>query len=147
MKYLFPLLILGFTTAATAEVPKLLHYQGYLQGVDGTPIHCPSADDCVVDAGIAVTFQLYPSQEAEKSFWSETHDAVAVHEGVFNLTLGSVTPLETADFDTDAMYLGITINGGDELEPRQKFVSAAFAIRADWAGLAADANRLGALIG
>ncbi len=51
-------LCLMLSASVLAEVPKVLHYQGYLTDKEDTPIHCPNADDCSVADGITLTFRL-----------------------------------------------------------------------------------------
>ena len=53
---------------------------------------------------------------------------VVVTGGVFNVILGSIEPL-TPDVFSGPSFLGIEINGNEELEPRQEIVSSAFALR------------------
>ena len=53
--------IAWLATAAAANVPQELHYQGYLTDAEGAPVHCPDAESCadVFD----VTFRVYDTAE------------------------------------------------------------------------------------
>jgi hypothetical protein len=140
---LFALLALT-TTTATAAVPDTLHYQGYLTNAVGDPVHCPDAVACP-DETFDLTFQLYDSAEGGDPLWEETHEAVPIVRGTFDVELGSEGPIDPAVL-SDPTWLGLSVNGSAEMAPRQRLVSAAFALRsqaAETAELADDSDRLG----
>jgi cysteine-rich repeat protein len=58
--------------------------------------------------------------------------------GIFHLKIGSETALSSSDLE-NTRWLGITINNGEELNPRQQISSAAFALRAEMAEHSAEA--------
>jgi len=128
---------------ASAELPRQLHYNGYLTNAVGEAIDCPDVLQCANQYDLS--FRLYPSAGAESAVWQETHLAVSMFGGSFFLQLGSQTDL-TDEAIEEARWLGITINDGDELLPRQELASAIFALRAgraDEAIVANDAQHLG----
>lgn len=94
-------------------------YQGYLTNAGGTPI----------DGTVSIVATLYNAPSGGTSLWTETHASVAVSDGVFQITLGSITPLEVPDFTGSPVYLGVAVNGEAEL-PRTQLVASPFAIRA-----------------
>ncbi len=61
--------------------------------------------------------------------WTETHANILVNRGIYNVLLGSVNPLNGGYLSGDSIYLGVTI-GGEELLPRQRITSVAFALKA-----------------
>ena len=75
------LLLPGLVTTARAQVPQMMNYQGRLVAGDA-----PATGD------YTVTFALYTAAEGGAPIWSEEHD-VTVTEGVFDVLLGSTTPL------------------------------------------------------
>ncbi|MGB0592525.1 MAG: hypothetical protein ACPGU1_22805 [Myxococcota bacterium] len=125
---------------AHASVPERMHYQGYLTNAEGEAVHCPDALSCP-DQTFNLTFRLYDQVEGGDPIWAETHLSVPVVRGTFDVTLGSVLPVDPVDIN-DPSWLGVEINGGGEMAPRQRLVSSAFAMRA---GQATDAERLGGL--
>lgn len=127
-------------TTALADVPHVLHYQGYLTDNSGAPVHCPDVVSCP-DQQFDLTFRLYQDPFGGQPLWSETHEAVGISHGVFNASLGSLEDLDPASLD-DPTYLGVNINGTGELVPRQHLVASAFSVRAE---LAEDAANLGGL--
>ena len=139
--------LLLLSSTAQATVPERMHYQGYLTNADGEAVHCPDAVACP-DQSFAITFRLYDSVEGGDPLWVETHLNVPVVRGTFDVVLGADSPLDPADV-ADPMWLGVEINGAGEMSPRQRLVSAAFAMHAgraeasDVASLADDADRLG----
>ena len=93
-------------------IPLLLNYQGFLEGSDSL---------------VVVTFEIHPDESGEDALWIETHE-ITTQEGRFSVLLGSVTPLTPDLFAGDNRYLALSIDG-QALSPRQRIVSAAYAIR------------------
>ena len=56
---------------------------------------------------------------------------MTVEKGLFNVYLGTVTPLDPVQFIVDEMYLGITVGTDDEMTPRLRLASAPFAFTAE----------------
>jgi len=133
-KTIAALIITLLASSASAETPHLMHYQGYLTNSNGTPIHCPNADVCPDDQ-YNVTFRFYEDVSGGIPLWIETHEAVSVVQGTFGVELGSNAPIDIEDL-ADPTYLGVEINGTGELSPRQRLVSAAFAMRSETAEIA-----------
>jgi len=105
---------------ASAEVPKLINYQGKLTDTAGNP---------VTDGAYAITFRIYDAETAGNLLWEETQSGVVIQKGVFAVLLGSVTPFTIA-FDKP-YWLAIKVGTDAEMSPRQKMSSAAFAIKAE----------------
>ena len=89
-------------------------YQGRLTDASGTPI------DNIVP-GLEMTFALYTQKTGSTPVWSEHHTGVPASDGLFNIYLGSITPLESALFDDD-LWMGIKIGSDPEMTPREKVV-------------------------
>ena len=132
------------TSLAQAAVPDTLHYQGYLTNAVGDPVHCPDIVACEGEP-FDVTFRLYDQAEGGDPLWEETHTAVPIVRGTFDVELGTQGPIDPALL-SDPTWLGLSVNGSAEMAPRQRLVSAAFALRAgqaESAELADDSDRLG----
>ena len=114
---IFVFAVLISTTTAFA-IPQQINYQGFLAATDGSPL----------DTTVAIAFQIW-SAPSGGSFpdWTETHAAVLVADGIFNVQLGSVTPL--IDLFSNNRWLGITVGDNTEMTPRQQIVSVAHAYR------------------
>ncbi len=113
-------LLLVLAIAVFAQTPTTLLYQGKLTNTDGLGINSTEA----------ITFRLYDSAIGGTPLWSETHAAVDIEKGLFNVELGSVSPI-LLSFDV-GYWLEIEIDG-DILSPRQKMTSEAYAFRAKYA--------------
>lgn len=116
LNILLVLLFVLFTNFTFPQVPRIINYQGILLESDGQP---------VPEGEYTVTFSLY--DEPGNILWSETHLQVFITEGLFQVHLGGIIPLELP-FD-QIYYLGIKINDDPELEPRMILTSAAYSIR------------------
>jgi hypothetical protein len=120
--------------AATSKtVPPYLNYQGTLRDAEGKPI-----------SGVhKLTFRIYddvtdPLPEAR---WMEEHAQVTVRNGQFSVLLGNTTPIPPTLFSGPDRFIGITLDGLDEMVPRQRFASAPFAMYADHATSLTAPNR------
>ncbi len=131
-------LVLAVSPCASAsDVPMLLNYQGNLTAPDGTP----------KNGTFSMQFAVYDAdtegnQLPSGSPWNETQ-SVQVTDGVFNVLLGSATPLPTDLFEggpTDSAgplrFLEVSVVG-ETLSPRRRIVSTAYTLqRSARAGLA-----------
>lgn len=120
MKALVLLLALFVLTAAAlqAQAPATISYQGVLES-GGTPVNDPAA---------SLTFRLFDDATAGNLLWTETHIAVAVEDGLFAVTLGSVTPLTSYEFGTP-LWLEIEEGAsGTVLTPRTALTAAPYAL-------------------
>ncbi|HET6567336.1 MAG TPA: hypothetical protein VFG50_05170, partial [Rhodothermales bacterium] len=121
------LLATGLSAAVQAQVPHVMNYQGRLV-----------ADDVPTSGEYQVTFSLYATAEGGTAVWTETHE-VTVTDGVFDVLLGSTTPLSNELLAAqDKLYLGIKVGSEAEMTPRLFLASTAFAIRAAEADGVAD---------
>jgi len=109
---------------------KLINVQGKLIDSTGKPIAGP----------VTVTFRLYSNTTASSGtcpkvcgqastgcVWVESQGLTAVN-GLFNVTLGNVCPLDPIPFNTP-YYLGMQLSGdANELTPRQLLGASAYAL-------------------
>jgi hypothetical protein len=132
-----------FGSQAAAEVPRVLHYQGYLTNAIGEPVNCTDPITCT--ESFTIFFRLYSEPNDTSALWQESHDDLVIVDGVFHTNLGNSTLLDTAVFQGPT-WLGITINDHPEMLPRQQVTAAAYSIRAgsaEHATQAEDATQLG----
>ena len=102
-----------------SQIPQTMSYQGVLANADGT---------AVADGVYSLTFRLYIAGIGTTAKWQETHSSVPVIDGLFNVFLGSVEVL-TPSFDKQ-YWLGISVDGGAELEPRIQLASSPYSLNA-----------------
>jgi len=115
-----------------APAPLVLNYQGRLSDLAGNP---------KPDGTYSMTFALYGVDSGGSPLWTETRD-VSVKGGLFSVRLGEVTALP-AIFDGRALWLGVTVGGDPQATPRLPVAFVAYALYANSAGAAANADRLG----
>ena len=85
----------------------------------------------VPDGSYSIAFAIYDVPTGGSAIWSEKHLAVDVAKGIFNVVLGSNTPLAIAATPFDAQYwLGIDVEEGGELSPRIMLTSSAYSLNA-----------------
>ena len=125
-------LLLG-GAAARASVPTVINYQGRL--TDNTAQQNP------LDATVTISFSVWDAATSGTSLWNETQ-SVQVVKGLFNVLLGSTTPLPPEVFSGGATrYLELAVSG-ETLSPRQRIAATPFA---DTAASADQASALGGL--
>ena len=97
--------------------------------------------DPVADGNYQMRFIIYNAATGGTDLWHETHMSVMLTNGIYNVILGQIEPLDPGDFDGD-LYLGVTVSGDSEMTPRQKLTSTSFAMKA---AIADDADTLDGL--
>ncbi len=118
-----------FSQAAPNELPPstgIVSYQGRLADAAGTPL----------TGRYDITFRLYnlPGPDAVL-LWEESWvdpNSVQVDDGLFNVMLGSLTPIPqsvVADYGT--LWLGVIVESDEEMVPRVQLGSVPFAMQAN----------------
>jgi hypothetical protein len=122
-------LTLCFLGSLVWAAPFLINYQGKLTSPAGEAL----------EGSYEVAFRIYDAAAAGNLLWEETQP-VSVQVGIFNVLLGAglQTP-GTADFNhelfiADDRWLAVVVNA-EEMEPRQRITSVAYAFQAEEAGL------------
>ena len=117
--------------STSAAINKQISFEGKLTNTDGTN---------VTDGTYSVRFRIYtdPSADAANTCsantckWEETQGSVSVSGGLFQVNLGSVTPLPASvDFNTAALYLGVKVGSDAEMTPRIQLTAAPYAFNSD----------------
>ena len=85
-----------------------------------------SSGAAVADGTYSLTFKLYTSDSGGSPVWTETQDNIKVVGGVYSAILGEANPLNAA-FNVP-YYVGLSIDGGAELNPRFRLTSAPYAL-------------------
>ena len=131
LQTLLMVLVLLSTTLVLADPPKLINYQGKLTDANGEPI---------TNTTVRVAFRIYDAATGGTLVWGvQTFDNVPVVQGHFNVILGGGQPIEPSDLAGDR-FLGIIIDGGTEITPRQQLLSAPYALVAGAADTASVAE-------
>jgi hypothetical protein len=97
------------------SIPRLIHYQGKLTDLAGIPI----------TGTRSMMFKLY---SGTSSYWNETQ-TVSVNRGIFNVLLGSATPISTVP-EAGACSLQIIVEGLP-IVPKVMLVSTPYCFNAD----------------
>jgi len=99
-------------------------YQGRLADADGNPL---------TDT-YNMIFRLYAAASGGAPLWEEQwtgSNGVQVSDGLFNVMLGSLTPIpQSVITEHESLFLGITVDTDDEMEPRVQLGSVPFAVQA-----------------
>ncbi|MFZ5517057.1 MAG: phage tail protein [Candidatus Zhuqueibacterota bacterium] len=77
----------------------------------------------VEDGAYGLTFRIYSAETGGTALWTETLGSVDVKHGVFSVELGKTTSMANLTFSTQ-YYIGISVEGGQELEPRIKMTNS-----------------------
>jgi hypothetical protein len=109
--------ILCLTAIAYAAIPRVINYQGRITDKDDNPL----------TGNFLVTFRFYDAETLGQPIWDEGH-ILNVKNGMFNVLMGSVKPLEI-DFNKD-LWLGMEVASDGEMIPRIKLASSVYALNA-----------------
>ncbi len=109
--------ILCLTALTYAAIPRVINYQGRLTDKDDNPL----------TGNFLVTFRFYDTDKDGLSIWEEGH-ILNIKNGLFNVLMGSVKPLEI-DFNKD-LWLGMEVASDGEMTPRIKLASSVYALNA-----------------
>ena len=126
--------VLMCAITVSAQVPYSFNYQGVLRDGSGQLLHPPQR---------TVDFRLYNSPNSDTPLWGRNYAILLDTNGLFNVELsdsGAVLSggkLVTTPFalnlvvaNNPTLYMGLTVNGGAEIAPRQKLLSVPFAMMA-----------------
>ena len=113
--------------AALADISPHMSYQGVLKDDLG---------NAVPDGTYDVTFKLYEAASGGTEIWTETQ-SLPVEGGIMNVLLGSVVSLTTLSWEVP-YWLGISVEGETELDPRTELTTVAYAAHAGFADTAGD---------
>ena len=111
-------IMIFFAFDVMAQPPNLINYQAYLtDSATGAPVE---------DGGYEISFAIYNTVTGGTPVWSESQ-TVQIQNGLYNVLLGSITPLTPSIFNGTNKFLGITI-AGNEMLPRKRIASVAYAL-------------------
>ncbi len=103
-----------------AAIPQRINYQGKLLDGSGEPVS---------DGNRNITFRIFNVSGGGGALWSETQ-SVNTQDGLFNVILGSVTPISLISFDQD-YWLEVQVSGDGVMVPRHRLVSVPYSFRAE----------------
>jgi hypothetical protein len=115
---------------AAPQINNQINYQARLMDSSGFP---------VADGNYSIIFSLYDASTAGNRLWTAagtlgapTAITVNVQNGLFTVLLGDTgqNTLDTVNWNSDQLYLGVTINADAEMSPRKRFASAPSAFNA-----------------
>lgn len=112
----------GASTLARATASNILiPYQGRLSNGSGP----------LPTGNYKIIFALYTGQAGGTALWSEQYDSIALNQGLFNVMLGSITPIpQNIIADNSQLYLGVTVGNDSEMMPRVQLGTVPFAVQA-----------------
>lgn len=120
---IFLFYFVAFTNPISAAINQQINFQGKLTNPNGTN---------VTDGTYSIVFSMYTVASGGSAVWTETQGSVAVTDGIFQVALGSVTPLPgSVDFNSSSIYLGIKVGADAEMTPRVRFTAAPYAFNSE----------------
>lgn len=121
--------ILALTAgSARAAVPELINFQGKLTDSAGTAI----------TTSVPMVFKFYTTATGGSLVWTENQAVLPDDTGLYSVLLGSATSFSTYGISFSTSYwLGVTVGTDQEMTPRYKIVSSAYALYSINSGTAA----------
>jgi hypothetical protein len=131
------LLLLASASTVFADAPAVIPLQGFLADRDGEPVEGPHR----------LTFILYDAESDGAALYTDDRRSVEIDRGQFWVYLGSDdgAPLDLALFrEHGELWLEVTIDGKDVIQPRIALGSVPYAAFAQSCGEAATLGGLSA---
>ncbi|MBL7157328.1 MAG: discoidin domain-containing protein [Candidatus Omnitrophica bacterium] len=107
------------TAYKTTSIPHLIRFQGTLKDRDGIPL----------EGTLALIFRLYNVETGGSPLWEESQQGINMENGLLDVELGSVTPLNLS-FD-EQYWLGVEVESDGEMTPRFKLTAVPYAFTSD----------------
>lgn len=106
-------------SVATAQIPRTISYQGMILDGNNMPLQ----------GSHQLNISIYTAPNNGVALFTESH-TVTVTNGIFSVIIGSVNAVPVSmDFGAP-YYLGVSVDGGTELQPRTPFASVPYALHA-----------------
>jgi hypothetical protein len=125
----FPVVFLAASFQRAEAAPGILrqiNFQGKLVNTNGTN---------VANGNYDMVFRLYSVASGGTALWTESRtgaNQVAVTDGIFRVSLGSVTAFGALiDWNDDSLFLGVTVGADAEMTPRIRFAAVPYALNAE----------------
>jgi len=110
----------------SAAINPQINFQGKLTNTDGTN---------VTNGTYSIVFSIYTVSSGGSNVWTETQPSVSVTDGIFQVSLGSVTALPgSVDFNSNSLFLGVKVGADLEMTPRIQFTASPYAFNANQVG-------------
>jgi hypothetical protein len=112
-------LFLCLSQPLSAQQPMtVMPFQGFVSDLSGSPLN----------GAVTLTFKFYANLNDAQPLWTETLANVPVQFGAFSVQLGEQNPaLKDALNEGFAKFIGISVNQGAEMLPRQKLGAVPYA--------------------
>ncbi len=121
---LVALVMISGISLIAQTTPSRLNYQGLLTDTNGQPLNNPA---------LVITFRIWDSPtslEPASLKWEEMQ-TVQVVDGLFNVILGDIIPIDAEVFSSSNSFLGLQIQGETEAAPRTRLVSVGYSSRVE----------------
>jgi len=82
-------------------IPQMINYQGRLTSAVGSP----------VNDTVDLVFDICVDSLCSRPLWEETQTGVIVKDGLFNVLLGSITPVSPSVFSGSVVWLSVSKDG------------------------------------
>lgn len=118
-----------FVMPLQAAVPGVINFQGYLTDSGGQTLP---------DGSYTMNFFMFDAAIGGNQLWNAPdgeQQTVIVINGIYNIQLGMVEPLDSSVFSGGTAWLEVVVEG-ETLSPRQRITATAYALKA------ADADTL-----
>ncbi len=128
---LFALAVVVGTSSVAMAVPANITQQGRLLDDGGKPL----------TGSHTLHFTLYDAASSGATLWEGEVDVDLGDSGFYSVVLGSESnPLDKSKLQGDEAWLGLSVDGGDEMSPRLQITSVPYALVAGRADSVADGS-------
>ncbi|MEP7235449.1 MAG: hypothetical protein ABI778_09155, partial [Ignavibacteriota bacterium] len=114
-------IMMVLASASYAQIPRQISYQGLLVAPNGTPIS---------NGQHVIRIAIYDTPTATVDLFNET-DATTTTNGLFNIIIGGTSPIPPGLDFGKPYWLGVSVDGGAEMNPRTPLTSVPYALHAE----------------
>ncbi len=115
MKKLIVILFFLASTISFAEVPDLIQYRSHLAGEEYAG----------QSKSVNLEFRIYDVETGGMPIWQQLQPNVNLFDGNYAVLLSATAEV----FSASNRYMAVSVNGAEELKPRQRIVSVPYAMQ------------------
>jgi hypothetical protein len=117
-------LALLISAILVAQAPTLMPYQAAARGANGQPL---------INTSVTARFTIHDGSASGANVWQELQTVATNAQGLFNVQIGSVSPLNAIDWSVGDKFMQVELNTGNGFVDigTQQMVSVPYALHTE----------------
>ena len=124
MNFTLTTLALLISAILVAQAPTLMPYQAAARGANGQPL---------INTSVTARFTIHDGSASGANVWQELQTVATNAQGLFNVQIGSVSPLNAIDWSVGDKFMQVELNTGNGFVDigTQQMVSVPYALHTE----------------